>query len=39
MDINKQELWATPYFYRVEKINFELDIVDWILKKFKKEPI
>ena len=30
MNVNKQELWATPYFYNVEKINFEVDIVKWI---------
>jgi len=37
MKINKEDLWATPYFYSIEKINFELDIIKWILKKSKKE--
>ena len=27
----------TPYFYSTEKINFEVDIVKWILEKSKKE--
>ena len=37
MNINKEQLWATPYFYSVEKINFEVDIVNWILEKSEKE--
>jgi uncharacterized protein (TIGR02466 family) len=37
MNVNKQELWATPYFYNIQKIDFDIDIVNWILKKYKKE--
>ena len=37
MKINKEDLWATPYFYNIEKINFKVDIVKWILKKYKEE--
>ena len=35
--INIENLWPTPYFYSTEKINFEVDIVKWILEKSKKE--
>ena len=37
MNVDKEQLWATPYFYSIEKINFEVDIVKWILEKSKKE--
>ena len=36
--INIENIWPTPYFYSTEKINFEVDIVKWILEKSKKEP-
>ena len=33
--INIENL-GTPYFYSTEKINFEVDIVKWILEKKKR---